>query len=194
MASERFMIGLFSHEDNLLGAVRALRERKLEITEALTPFPVHGLEHELGYKDSRLHTAGFIFGLTGLLFALTFMTWINTHNYPINYGGKPQFALPSFIPVTFELTILFASVGMVIVYCVRNGLALGRVPRIYDDRITDDRFALVFAINEKRTADELNAIRDLMIEHGVAEIKAKEFSDENEVFESSTIRLNEESK
>ena len=122
------------------------------------------------------------------------MTWINTHNYPINYGGKPQFALPSFIPVTFELTILFASVGMVIVYCVRNGLALGRVPRIYDDRITDDRFALVFAINEKRTADELNAIRDLMIEHGVAEIKAKEFSDENEVFESSTIRLNEESK
>ena len=70
MASERFMIGLFSHEDNLLGAVRALREKKLEITDALTPFPVHGLEHELGYKDSRLHTAGFIFGLTGLLFAL----------------------------------------------------------------------------------------------------------------------------
>ena len=51
------------------------------------------------------------------------MTWINTKNYPINYGGKPQFALPSFIPVTFELTILFAAVGMVIVYCVRNGLA-----------------------------------------------------------------------
>ena len=38
MASERFMIGLFSHEDNLLGAVRALREKKLEITDALTPF------------------------------------------------------------------------------------------------------------------------------------------------------------
>ena len=62
------------------------------------------------------------------------------------------------------------------------------------DSITDDRFALVFAIDENRTADELNAIRDVLVEHGVAEIKAKEFSDDDEVFESSTIRLNEESK
>lgn len=187
MARDKYIIGLFDHEDNLLNAVRAFKNEHVEITDALTPFPVHGLEHELGLRDSRLHTAGFIFGITGTLTALLFMTWVSTTNYPINYGGKPFFALPSFIPITFELTVLFASVGMVVTYCIRNGLFPGNIPRIYDDRITDDRFALTFELNENRSKEELVKIKNILVENGAVEIKAKEFSDEDEIFESSNI-------
>lgn len=187
MASEKYIIGLFDHEDSLVKAVRAFRAAGIEITDALTPFPVHGLEHELGYEDTRLHTAGFMFGVTGLITALVLMFFISTMNYPTNYGGKPYFALPAFIPITFELTILMASVGMVVTYCIRNGLFPGNVPRIFDERITDDRFALTFQVDDSRSLGELNSIKALLRDNGAVEIKGKEFSDADEIFESGYL-------
>jgi hypothetical protein len=81
------------------------------------------------------------------------MSWVMVPNYPLNFGGKPNWPLPSFIPITFELTVLFASVGMVLTYCVRNKLFPGYIPRIFDKRTTDDRFALVFDIEGKTDAE-----------------------------------------
>lgn len=185
MEGNKFLVGLFDHEDNLIDAVRAFKKAGIEITDALTPFPVHGLEHELGYKDSRLHTAGFFFGLTGLVVAFAVMTWITTSNYPLNVGGKPNWSVPSFIPITFELTVLFASVGMVIVYCIRNGLFPGNVPRIFDERITDDRFALTFDV-DNASKSEMQEIVKLLEGAGAVEIKAKEFEDDGEMFEVET--------
>jgi hypothetical protein len=101
-----------------------------------------------------------------------------TTNYPINFGGKPNWALPSFIPITFELTVLFASVGMVLTYCVRNKLFPGYVPRIFDKRTTDDRFALVFDIEGKSDSD-IEKIKQLCSSNGAIEVKKRTF-DENE--------------
>jgi predicted flap endonuclease-1-like 5' DNA nuclease len=186
MANDKFLIGLFDHEDNLVSAIRAFKKAGIEITDCLTPFPLHGLEHELGYKDTRLHTAGFFFGLTGMTVALTIMTWISTSNYPLNIGGKPHFALPSFIPITFELTVLFAAVGMVIVYCIRNGLYPGNVPRIFDERITDDRFALTFEMDENLSSEKVSEIVAILNEAGAVEVKTKEFEEDGEIFEVIT--------
>lgn len=186
MANDKFLVGLFDHEDNLVKAIKSLKKAGITITDCLTPFPVHGLEHELGYKDSNLHRAGFFFGLTGMTVALTIMTWVSTSNYPLNIGGKPHFALPSFIPITFELTVLYAAVGMVIVYCIRNGLYPGKVPRILDERITDDRFALTFEMNEELTEDKVSQIVSILNEAGAVEVKTKEFEEDGEMFEVVT--------
>ncbi|MGB1248816.1 MAG: quinol:electron acceptor oxidoreductase subunit ActD [Chitinophagales bacterium] len=186
MESNKFLVGLFDHEDKLINAIRAFKAKGIEITDALTPFPVHGLEHELGYEDSRLHRAGFFFGLTGMTVALSIMTWISTSSYPLNIGGKPHFSLPSFIPITFELTVLFAAVGMVIVYCIRNGLFPGNVPRIFDERITDDRFALTFAMDDDTSKGDLDAIAAILAENGACDIKMKEFEEDGEIFEVET--------
>jgi hypothetical protein len=183
MANDKFLVGLFDHEDNLIDAIRAFKKEHIEITDTLTPFPIHGLEHELGYKDTRLHTAGFFFGITGMVVALSIMTWISTNNYPLNIGGKPYFALPSFIPITFELTVLYAAVGMVIVYCIRNGLFPGNVPRIFDERITDDRFALTFEMNDELTSDKIEKIVSILKSAGAVDIKTKEFEEDGEMFE-----------
>lgn len=189
MASNKYIVGLFDHEDRLIDAVRSFKKEKIEITDTLTPFPVHGLEHELGYEDTRLHTAGFMFGITGTFVALAVMTWITTSNYPINIGGKPFFALPSFIPITFELTVLFAAVGMVTVYCIRNGLFPGAIPRIFDERITDDRFALTFEVDDNTSKDEISKIVSLLKGSGAVEVSAKEFGDETEIFEVETSSI-----
>lgn len=184
MANDKYIIGLFDHEDKLVGAIRAFKKNNIEITQTLTPFPVHGLENELGYEGSRLHTAGFLFGLTGMILALFIMTWVSVSNYPINIGGKPFFALPAFIPVTFEITVLFSAVGMVMVYLKRNQLFPGYVPRIFDDRITDDRFALVFEVNDNTTQSDYNAITKILNDFDVTEIKTKEFAENAEMFSS----------
>jgi len=189
MASNKYIVGLFDHEDNLVKAIRSFKKEKIEITDALTPFPVHGLEDELGLKDSRLHTAGFMLGLTGTTVALSVMTWVSTSNYPLNIGGKPHFSIPSFIPITFELTVLFAAVGMVIVYCIRNGLYPGAVPRILDERITDDRFALKFEIDNNTTKSEVDKIVSLLNAAGAVEISAKEFEDDTDIFEVETSEV-----
>ena len=106
------------------------------------------------------------------------MTWVMTYNYPLNVGGKPYWPLPSFIPITFELTVLFSAWGMTLTYLVRNKLWPGRVPPIFDKRTTDDRFALVFDAG-KLTEDELNSIRSICKTEGAVEVKDKVFA-ENE--------------
>jgi hypothetical protein len=174
----KFVVGLWDHEEVYLHAIEHIRGKGIEIYDSLTPFPVHGLEDALGYKESRLHTAGFFFGMTGTTLALVFMSWVMTTNYPINVGGKPYWPLPSFIPITFELTVLFSAWGMTLTYLVRNKLWPGRVPRIYDKRTTDDRLALVFDA-EQLTAEQISDIKSLCTKEGAVEVKDKVFA-ENE--------------
>ncbi|MCO5281722.1 MAG: DUF3341 domain-containing protein [Chitinophagales bacterium] len=176
MTSNKFLIGMWDHEEVFLHAAKHLTHDGVEIHETLTPFPVHGLEHALGYRETRLHTAGFLYGITGTTMALLLMGWIMSVNYPIVFGGKPFFALPSFIPITFELTVLFSAVGMVLTYCTRNKLFPGYVPRIYDPRTTDDRFAFVFDIEGKSEAD-VAKLRTICESNGAVEIKTKEFKE-----------------
>jgi len=98
--------------------VKAANADHLDIDDVYTPFPVHGLDPLLGLEESRLHIAGFIFGSIGCLFGFGFMTWVFTRDWPVIFGGKPYWSVPAFIPITFELTVLFASVGMVLVFYI----------------------------------------------------------------------------
>lgn len=189
MAGNKYIVGLFDHEDKLMHAIRVFKKENVEITDALTPFPVHGLEHELGYADTRLHTTGFMFGITGTTLALAFMTWVTTSNYPLNIGGKPYFALPSFIPITFELTVLFAAVGMFFVYIIRNGLYPGATPRILDPRITDDRFALTFEVDENTPQSHIDKIVSLLKGNGAVEVSSKEYTEDTDLFDVETKLL-----
>lgn len=175
--NNKFIVGLYDDEETLLKAVRKIRQKGIRIHDVLTPFPVHGLEAALGMKDSRLHTVGFIVGLCGCLFAFSFMTWVFTTDYPINFGGKPYFSWPSFIPITFEFTVLSASVTMFLVFLARCGLYPGKKNRIYDERITDDMFAMTFAV-DNATPEEMEKITEVLQETGVKEIKKKDFTQE----------------
>ncbi len=136
--------GLYDDDDDLKVAIKKARDAHMDIYDVYTPFPVHGLDPILGLKESRLHIAGFIFGALGTLTAFLGMTWIFTSDWPIIFGGKPHWSVPAFIPITFELTVLFSAIGMVVSFYTVCGLGPGVVNPNIDDRITDDKFCIAF--------------------------------------------------
>ncbi len=141
---KKVLFGLYNDDTELIDAIHGAKEAGLEIMDVYTPFPVHGLDDAMGLSESRLHQAGFVFGALGLLTALGVMSWVFTRDWPIVFGGKPYFSFPAFVPITFELTVLFSAVGMVITFYVVCGLGPSAEAKVLHDRITDDKFCLAF--------------------------------------------------
>lgn len=166
------LYGLYNDEAVLLQAVKNAKEKHLDIMDVFTPFPIHGLDELLELEESRLHIVGFIFGLLGTLTAFLGMTWIFTSDWPIIFGGKPYWSIPAFIPIVFELTVLFASIGMVVVFYVVSGLAPGVVNPTLDDRITDDKFCLAFD-QTHLSAEQVQKIKEFFKSTGAVEVNSK---------------------
>lgn len=170
--SKEVLYGLYDDEVVLLSAVKKAKSDHMDIMDVFTPFPVHGLDEALELSESRLHQAGFVFGAIGTLTAFLFMTWVFTRDWPIIFGGKPYFSAPAFIPITFELTVLFASIGMVVTFYTICGLAPGITNPTLDDRITDDKFCLAFNTNGV-SQEEVDKMRSFLSASGASEINSK---------------------
>lgn len=170
--STQVLYGLYNDEEILLHAVKKAKEDHLEIMDVYSPFPVHGLDNILGLTESRIHIAGFIYGLIGCLSAFLFMTWVFTRDWPIIFGGKPYFSALSFIPITFEVTVLFASVGMVVTFYTICGMGPGVDNPTLDDRITDDKFCIAFDVDDADAAKQA-ALRQFLTDTGAEEVNVK---------------------
>lgn len=137
------MVGYFDDPKSLYHACEALRDAGYRAFDAHTPFPVHGLEQAMGLKPSRLPWIVLACALTGGFSALLMMIWMSVIDYPIIIGGKPHLTLPSYVPVTFELTILFSAFGTFF-----GMWGLNRLPKFFHPvmqhpsfhRATDDKF------------------------------------------------------
>lgn len=155
MSVKKYAIACYDDEAVLFPAVKKVRRSGYKLHDVYTPFPVHGLDAEMGLKETDLHIAGFIFGLTGTATALGFMSWIFTSDWPIVYGGKPFFSLPAFIPITFELTVLFSAVGMVLTYCYLNQIMPGVKKHVFHPRQSDDYFVIAVEITDPASELEI---------------------------------------
>src|SRR6202000_2938069 len=83
-----------------------------------------------------------------------FISWIFTSNWPLNIGGKPHYALPAWIPITFELTVLFAAVGMVMTFCYLNQIMPFVKKHVFHPRQSDDLFVLALELNDLTSEQE----------------------------------------
>lgn len=106
--------GVFSDPDKIIHAVEEVRKAGYTKFDVNTPYPVHGMDDAMKLRPSALSYVALILGLSGTFLALFFMWWVSDRNYPLVIGGKPFFSLPAFIPITFEVTVLLASVGTVL--------------------------------------------------------------------------------
>ena len=170
--NKKVLYGLYNDETELLGAVQEANKQHLEIMDVFTPFPVHGLDPLLHLSESRLHQAGFVYGMTGTATAFGFMSWCFLRDWPIIFGNKPYWPVPAFIPVTFELTVLFASIGMTVTFYTICGMWPGVKNPILDDRITDDKFCLAFDVNGASTA-EVDSLNGFFQKTRAAEVNTK---------------------
>ncbi|MGN6398813.1 MAG: DUF3341 domain-containing protein [Flavisolibacter sp.] len=155
MAIKKFVVGCFDDEQVLFPAVKNVRKAGYKIHDVYTPMPVHGLDAAMGLRDTSLHTAGFIYGLAGTTTAFSFITWVFTSDWPLNIGGKPFFALPAWIPIMFELTVLFSAVGMVLTFCYLCQLAPFVKKDHFHLRATDDLFVMAIECTEKTNDAEV---------------------------------------
>lgn len=174
MASgKNFVLGVYDDEDILLDGIKKVRESGVKIYEVFSPFPVHGIDDVLGYKRSRLAIAAFMFGLVGTCLALTLQIGTMAVDWPMNVGGKNFLPFPTFIPVTFELTVLLGAFGMVGTFFVVSNLKPWGKPRIFDLRITDDKH--VMAIDLAKNSMSEAEIQAVLKESGVSEVNKKDF-------------------
>lgn len=161
---------VFETPQQLLEAARELRRRGVERLDALSPFPVHGMDRVLGYRVPPLGWVVLVAAVVGASLALALQWWTGAIDYPLHVGGKPLFAWEFSVPVTFELAVLlgaFAAFGGMLwvnrlpqyehpVLCV-DGLA----------RVSTDEFVLVVEASDSqfdenrmtRWLQELGAVR-----------------------------------
>lgn len=135
----------YSDEHAMLDAARRVRDAGYTRTDVFAPFPVHGIDEALGIKPTILPWFTLLAGATGTTIAVVMQIWMNAVDYPYIISGKPYNSLPAFVPVMFELTVLFAAFTTVFAMLGLNGLPrfsnpLFTSPRF--DRATDDRFFL----------------------------------------------------
>ncbi|TAN06904.1 MAG: DUF3341 domain-containing protein [Rhizobiaceae bacterium] len=141
--NRRVLIGIFDSEDAVLQATDSARRRGLKIVDVFAPYAVHGLDNAMGLERSKLPWVCFALGLFGASFKVWFEYWTTASDWPINVGGKPWNSLPAFVPITFEVMVLFAGISTVLAFFAMNRLWPGRRPALLDPRVTNDRFALV---------------------------------------------------
>lgn len=171
--NSRFLVGIFDDDDVVMKAVREVRESGVRIHEVYTPFPIHGLDVALGHPRSRLGIAAFLFGLTGLLTAAALMSYTEKFDWPMIVGGKDSFSYPIYVPIAFELTVLFTALGMVSTFIISNGLGPTVKPLMFDLRTTDNKFAM--AIDMENNKLQESEIETILRKSGAAEVNVKQF-------------------
>ncbi|MGB6198994.1 MAG: DUF3341 domain-containing protein [Candidatus Acidiferrales bacterium] len=139
------LLAEFEKPEQLMVAAHRAREAGYRRMDAYTPFPVEGLAQALGRKRTMVPLITLIGGLLGGSGGFAMQYWISKTAYPIDVGGRPFNSWPAFIPVTFELTILCASLSAVLGMLALNGLPMPHHPLFNEPRFalaSRDRFFL----------------------------------------------------
>lgn len=164
--------GLWTDEHKLIEAAKKVKDAGFSQVEAISPFPLHGIDEALGIKRSWIPWVTFVFGLSGAAFGTWFTWWTSAVNYPLVIAGKPYWSLPAFIPIIFECTILFAalsSVGVLIGVC-----GLPKVdPPVIDPELTCSKFALF--VPESDPSYDAGKIEQLFKSLGAETVRPSEF-------------------
>ncbi len=156
------VVGFFEDEHALLKAAEKTYAAGYRKFDSISPFPVHGMDNAMQLKRSIVPWFTFIAGTLGCTFGVWFQWWTSAVSWPINVGGKPMFSLPAFIPVIFEMTILFGALVSVAGMLWLCGLPKVDPP-VIDPDLTSHKFALFIpenddGYNEQKASDHLKSL------------------------------------
>jgi hypothetical protein len=166
----------FENPTDLVGAADHARLAGYTVMDAYSPFPIEELDDALGLKTNPLPFITLLGGIFGGLGGYGLQYWTQVIAWPMNIGGRPYHSWPHFIPVTFECTVLGASLAAFVGMLVLNGLPKPYHPvfnvRAFD-RASRDRFFLCIESTDPKfdrhaTASFLKGLHPL----GVSEVAA----------------------
>lgn len=153
----------YETSDQLLSAVKAVRTAGYTDMDAYSPIPVHGLYEAMGRKRTILPFITLMGALSGGFGGLMLQVWVSAMTYPLNVGGRPLLSFASFVPVTFECTILGAALATI------GGLfALNKFPALYHpifnapgfEAVSRDRYFLCIEATDPKF--ETGAVQQLL--------------------------------
>lgn len=137
------VLAQFETAADIYHACEKVRDAGFKKWDAHTPFPVHGLDGAMGLKKSILPWFVLVIGLSGTTTGVLLQYWVHSVEYPLVFSGKPFFAWPAYVPVIFELSVLFSAFT-----CLFGMMALNKLPMLNHplfrsqafERVTDDKF------------------------------------------------------
>jgi hypothetical protein len=156
------MLAEYETPADIFHACEMVRDAGYSRWDSYTPFPVHNLDKAMGIPPSVLPWIVFACGMTGATCGITLQWWVSTTAYPIIIAAKPLFSYQAYVPVTFELGILFSAFGALL-----GMLGLNKLPQYYHSlfkvpefaRVTDDKFFIAIETTDpKYDADEVRAL------------------------------------
>ncbi|MCB9358124.1 MAG: DUF3341 domain-containing protein [Calditrichaeota bacterium] len=160
------IIGVYSDPDVLLHAADGARQKGWKQLDAITPYPIHGLEKALGIGKSWVPWVTLTMGLTGAALGFLLQYWVHVIEWPMNIGGKPLNAWPAFFPIMFECGVLIGGIATFIAMWAACKLPNSK-PVVHDERFTDDKFGLVIPVEGLNPAD----VEKYLTAHGAEEVK-----------------------
>lgn len=165
----------FESPETLLEAARRAFAAGFRRMDAYSPFPVEGLAEAIGFHRSRVPLIVLIGGIVGCLGGFYLQYWVSVIDYPINVGGRPLNSWPSFIPVTFEMTILVAALSAFFGVLALNGLPMPYHPVFNVERFelaSRNRFFLcIEAIDAQFDAEGTRKFLEEVGSQGVYEVE-----------------------
>ncbi len=131
---------------DIMHAAEKIRDAGFRKWDVFTPFPIHGMDHAMGLKNSPVGWFGFVGGVTGYTTGMLLIWFCNAFDYAIMIGGKPMFSPWAAFPPSYELTILFTAFGS-----IGGMMFLNKLPRLHHpllkharfEKATHDKFFLV---------------------------------------------------
>jgi len=164
---------LFNNPNEIISAAKKVADSGFTKWDVNSPYPLHGIDKAMKMKSSKLGFVTMVFGLSGVVLALLLMWWTMSVDYPMVIGGKPFFSLPAFIPVTFEVTVIMATVSTVVAMFAfffglpRNAHALHDTD--YMKKVSRDHYGIVIEyddpkFDEKATLEFLKSLNSISTE------------------------------
>jgi hypothetical protein len=160
------VMGEFAEPEDLVKAGRAIRDMGYTKIDAMTPFPVHGIDEAIGVPYSKIGWIAICGALAGITTAQVLIYYVGAIDYPLIIGGKPLFDFTYSIPPTFELAVLFTAITTFLCTWGLSGL-----PRLYHPsmnyrnmhRASDDRFLLIVEADDpkfdaQKTAQDMRSV------------------------------------
>ncbi|RAP33921.1 DUF3341 domain-containing protein [Candidatus Marinamargulisbacteria bacterium SCGC AG-439-L15] len=129
------IVAEYKNPGELLHAAESIKEAGFKQFDTYSPFPIHGMDDAMGIGQSKLAWLSLGGGLTGLLVGISLQVWVSAVAYKLIISGKPLASYPAFIPVTFELTILFTAFATVF-----GMIAMNKLPQFYHPVFNHSRF------------------------------------------------------
>ncbi len=155
----------FEKPDQLIHATEAAYSAGYRRMDAYTPFPIEEVSEAIHFHDDLVRRIVLVAAISGIITALTLQVLGSAVDYPLNIGGRPLLSWPAFIPITFELTILFSGIAAVLSVIVLNGLPQPYHP-VFNapnfERASIDRFFLCIEANDPQF--DLSATRKFLEE------------------------------